>query len=154
MTEQRRNKINFFNEKKWIMAYWFKTRRKTEFTEKYLMEQWNKLLGNDFTDCSDERLHDIIIWIKETVRTMTKDEIKKKRFDAADKRPVPKHIKELAERKGYYVKKCSTRSHPLKVSGYAVFTYPKAKNAVYGKKFNLTMQQVKEYLESKGGQIK
>ena len=41
--EQRnRNKIHFFGEKKWIMAYWFKTRKKTEFTEKYLMDQWNK----------------------------------------------------------------------------------------------------------------
>ena len=149
MTEQRKNKIHFFKEKKWIMAYWFKTRRKTEFTEKYLMEQWNKLLGNDFTDCSDERLHDIIIWIKEIVRTMTKDEIKKRRRDTADNRPIPRYIMKLAARKGYCVKKRSTRNHPLKVSGYAVYANPKAKNAVYGKKFNLTLQQVKKYLENK-----
>lgn len=149
MTEDRKNKIHFFSEKKWIMAYWFKTRRKTEFTEKYLMEQWCKWWGNDFSDCSDERLHDVAAWIKETVRTMTKDEIKKKRRNIADNRPVPRYIKELAERKGYYVKKCSTRNHPLKVSGYAVYVNPKAKNAVYGKKFNLTIQHVKEYLETK-----
>lgn len=149
MTEDRKNKIHFFSEKKWIMAYWFKTRRKTEFTERYLMEQWCKWWGNDFTDCSDERLHDVVVWIKETVRAMTKDEIKKKRRNAADNRPVPRYIKELAERKGYYVKKCSTRNHPLKVSGYAVYVNPRAKNAVYGKKFNLTIQQVKEYLETK-----
>lgn len=149
MTKDRKNEIHFFSEKKWIMAYWFKTRRKTEFTEKYLMEQWRKRWGNDFTDCSDERLHNIIIWIKETVRTMTKDEIKKKRHDSADNRQIPRYIKELAERKGYYVKKCSTRNHPLRVSGYAVFVNPKAKNAVYGEKFNLTIRQVEKYLNTK-----
>lgn len=151
MTEEQRNrnKIHFFGEKKWIMAYWFKTRRKTEFTEKYLMDQWNKLLGNDFTDCTDERLHNIITWIKETVRTMTKDEIKKKRHDSANKRQIPQYIKKLAEEKGCNVKKCSTRSHPLKVSGYAVYANQNAKKAVYGEKFNLTIKQVEEYLNTK-----
>ena len=43
----KRNKINFYNEKKWIMAYWFKRSRKAQFTVKYLREQWIKWWGND-----------------------------------------------------------------------------------------------------------
>lgn len=149
MTEERKNKIYFLNEKKWIMAYWLKTRRKTQITEKNLLEQWRKWWGNDFTDDSDERLQDLVLWINKIVCTMTKDEIKKKRRDIADCRPIPQYIKRLAEKKGYYVKKSSTRNHPLRVSGYAVYANPKAKNAVYGEKFDLTIQQVKEYLNTK-----
>ena len=144
-----RKKINFFKEKKWIMAYWFKTRGKSTFTEKYLYEQWCKLLGNDFSGISDERLHDTVVWLKETFCSMTKAEIKKKRHDIADKKPMPQFIKRLASQKGYCVKKCSTRHHPLRVSGYAVFKNEKDKVPVRGKKFELTLEQVKEFLESK-----
>ena len=42
-----RKNIPFFNEKKWIMAYWFKRSRKAQFTVKYLREQWIKWWGND-----------------------------------------------------------------------------------------------------------
>lgn len=148
MTEAttNRNKIHFFEEKKWIMVYWFKTRGKTQFTEKYLLEQWHKLLGNDFEGISDKRLHDALVWIKETFCTMTKDEIKQKRHDIAYNSPMPQCIKMLATKKGFYVKKCSTRNHPLKVSGYAIFKNQKDKKPVYGKKFDLTVKQVEEYL--------
>lgn len=148
MTEvtAKRNKINFFNEKRWIMAYWFKTRGKTTFTEKYLYEQWCKILGNDFSGMSDERLHDTVVWLKETFCSMTKDEIKKKRHDVADNMPMPQFIKRLASQKGYCVKKCSTRNHPLRVSGYAIFKNPKDRKAVRGKRFDLTANQVIEYL--------
>ncbi len=73
-----RKKIHFFREKKWIMAYWFKTSRKAQFTETYLWELWQKWFGNDFTGKSDERFQEILPWIREIRRTMTKDEIKKK----------------------------------------------------------------------------
>ena len=141
--------IKFFNEKKWIMAYWFKRSKKTEFTQKYLLQQWNKWWDGDFDDVSDERLHEIIVWIKETVRTMTMDEVKKKRSEAANKSPVLPLLKRLAEKKGYYIKKCSTRNHPLKVSGYAIFKNREDKVPVYGKKFDLTVKQAKKILESK-----
>ena len=42
-----RKNIYFFNKKKWIMAYWFKKSRKTEFTEKYLLRQWSKWWNGD-----------------------------------------------------------------------------------------------------------
>lgn len=145
----KRKNIHFFREKKWIMAYWFKTSRKAQFTEKYLWELWQKWFGNDFTGKSDERFQEILPWIREIRRTMTKDEIKKKRHDIADCHPMPSYIKKLTSRKGYYVKKCSTRNHPLKVSGYAIFKNQKDKKAVYGKRFDLTAQQVIEILESK-----
>lgn len=50
MTEAKakRNKIHFFTEKKWIMAYWFKVCQKAQFTENYLWELWQKWFGNDF----------------------------------------------------------------------------------------------------------
>lgn len=151
MTEvtAKRNKIHFFEEKKWIMVYWFKTRGKTQFTEKYLLEQWRKLLGNDFKGISDERLHDTLVWLKETFCAMTKKEIKQKRHDIADDRPMPQCIKKLAAKKGFYVKKCSTRNHPLKVSGYAVFKKQKDKKPVYGKRFDLTVKQVEAYLNKR-----
>lgn len=144
-----RKNIYFFNEKKWIMAYWFKRSRKTEFTEKYLLQQWSKWWNGDFDDVSDERLHDIIVWIKEIVRTMTLDEVKKKRREAASKNPILPFLIRLAKKKGYYIKKCSTKNHPLKVSGYAIFRNKTDKVPVYGKKFDLTVKQAKKILESK-----
>lgn len=116
---KQENNIPFFNEKKWIMAYWFKRSRKTEFTVKYLREQWIKWWKSDAVNISDEMLQEISLWIKETVCPMTMDEVKKKRHEAANKSPVLPFLKRLAKRKGYYIKKCSTRNHPLKVSGYA-----------------------------------
>lgn len=146
MTEGKTNKIHFFTEKKWIMAYWFKVSRKAQFTEQYLWELWQKWFGNDFDSKSDERFQDILPWIREMRDIMTKDEIKQKRHDIADNRLMPKYIKKLAAKKGFYVKKCSTRNHPLKVSGYAIFKNQKDKKPVYGKKFDLTVKQVEEYL--------
>lgn len=151
MAEKTRNtgKINFYEEKKWIMAYWFKTSRKAQFTEVYLWDLWRKWFGNDFDNKSDEGFQEILPWIKEVRRSMTKDEIKKKRHAAADSSSMPPYIRQLGDKKGYYVRKCSTRRHPLRVSGYAIFKNEKDKQAKYGKKFNLTVQQVREILEAK-----
>lgn len=151
MTNETGNKkeISFFEEKKWIMAYWFKTSRKAQFTENYLWELWQKWWGNDFEGKSDERFQELLPWIREVRSSMTKDEIKQKRHSVADCRSMPRYIRELASQKGYCVKKCSTRHHPLRVSGYAVFKNEKDKVPVRGKKFNLTIEQVKEFLESK-----
>ena len=146
---KNRKKIHFFSEKKWIMAYWYKRSRKAQFTEKYLWELWEKWWGNDFTSKSDERFKELLPWIKEIKNTMKKDEIKQKRRDHADKQKMPQYIKRLAAKKGYCVKKCSTRNHPFKVSGYAVFKNENDKKAVYGNKFNKTAKEVIEYLEAK-----
>lgn len=80
---------------------------------------------------------------------MSKAEIKAKRHEVADSSSMPPYIKQLASRKGYCVKKCSTRKHPLRVSGYAIFKNERDKQPKYGRKFNLTVQQVKEILEAK-----
>lgn len=140
------NAINFYEEKKWIMAYWFKASRKAQFTETYLWELWQKWFGNDFESKSDERFQSLLPWIREMRNTMTKDEIKQKRHDVADNRSMPKYIKKLVAKKGLYVKKCSTRNHRLKVSGYAIFRKQKDKKPIYGKRFDLTAKQVMEYL--------
>ena len=76
-------------------------------------------------------------------------QIKARRHKVADNNSMPPYIRQLASKKGHYVKKCSTRNHPLKVSGYAIFRSQKDKKPVYGKKFNLTVKQVKEILESR-----
>ncbi len=148
---KQENNIPFFNEKKWIMAYWFKTigRRKAQYTVKYLREQWTTWWESDSDRITNEMLQEILVWIKETVRPMSKDEVKKKRREAANKSPVLPFLKRLAERKGYYIKKCSTRNHPLKVSGYAIFKNRNDKVPVYGKKFDLTIKQAKKILEAK-----
>lgn len=147
----KKDKIYFFAEKKWIMAYWFKTigRKKAQYTVKYLREQWTKWWENDSDCISDEKLQDILVWLKETVRPMSKDEVKKKRREVADKRRMTPYFEKLGAKKGYYVKKCSTRNHPLKVSGYAIFKNKTDKVPVYGKKFDLTAHQVKKILEAK-----
>ena len=144
-----KTKMNFYEEKKWIMAYWFKTRRNINFSENQLMKQWDTWWRGDFSSTSGQIFQDTFAWIKEIVRTMTKDEIKAKRHEVADCNSMPPYIRQLASRKGYCVKKCSTRNHPLKVSGYAIFKNQKEKMPIYGKKFNLTVHQVKEILESK-----
>ncbi len=105
--------------------------------------------GNDFNNKSDERFQEILPWIREVRRTMSKAEIKAKRHEVADSSSMPPYIKQLASRKGYCVKKCSTRKHPLRVSGYAIFKNERDKQPKYGRKFNLTVQQVKEILEAK-----
>lgn len=143
------NKINFYEEKKWIMAHWFKTSRKAQFTEAYLWELWRKWFENDFNNKSDERFQELLPWIREVRRTMSKAEIKAKRHEVEDSSSMPPYIKQLASRKGYCVKKCSTKRYPLRVSGYAIFKDDRDKQAKYGKKFNLTVQQVKEILEVK-----
>ncbi len=144
MTEAtaKRNKINFFNEKKWIMAYWFK-RNGLGINKMFL--QWGKWWEDDFRDISDLRFQEAYEWVEKTIQ-MTKDEIKQKRHDIADNRPMPQCMKTLAAKKGFYVKKCSIKNHPLKVSGYAVFKNQKDKKPVYGKRFDLTANQVIEYL--------
>ena len=144
MTEAttNRNKIHFFEEKKWIMVYWF---TKTDFGINKMFLQWAKWWKGDFHDISDPGFQEAYEWVKETLQ-MSKNEIKQKRHDIADNRPMPKYIKKLAAKKGFYVKKCSTRNHRLKVSGYAIFKNQKDKKPVYGKKFDLTVKQVEEYL--------
>ena len=133
------------------MAYWFKTigRRKAQYTVNYLREQWIRWWASDSGSISNEMLQEILVWIKETVRPMSKDEVKEKRREVADCNPMPDYIKRLAYKKGYHVKKCSTRNHPLKVSGYAIFKNKTDKKPVYGKRFDLTAYQVKQILEAK-----
>lgn len=72
MTEAtaKRNKINFFNEKKWIMAYWFKINQKAQLTETYLWELWQKWFGNDFNGKSDERFQDLLPWMLYTAAAL------------------------------------------------------------------------------------
>lgn len=151
MTEKstNTNRINFYEEKKWIMAYWFKTRWNINFSENQMLTQWNIWWKGDFSSSSGQMFQDTFTWIKQIVRTMSKAEIKAKRHEVADSSSMPPYIKKLAIRKGYCVKKCSTRKHPLRVSGYAIFKNERDKQPKYGKKFNLTVQQVKEILEAK-----
>ncbi len=73
-------------------------------------------------------------------------EIKQGRYNAAYNRPVSKALKKLATEKGYVVKKSSTRNHPLKVSGYAVYKKG-SKKLLYGEKFDLTGREVYKFLD-------
>ena len=151
MTEKvtNTNKINFYEEKKWIMAYWFKTRRNINFSENQMLAQWSTWWKGDFGSSSGQMFQDTFTWVKQIVRTMSKAEIKAKRHEVTDSSSMPPYIRQLASKKGYCVKKCSTKRHPLRVSGYAIFKNERDKQAKYGKKFNLTIQQVKEILEAK-----
>lgn len=147
--EQTKNKIHFFKEKKWIMAYWFKRNRKCELTESNMHIQWQKWWKEDRFDITDERFKDTFIWVKDTVATMPINEIKKKRYDIADTRQVPRTLQRKAISKGYFIKKSATGRHPYVVSGYMICSSKgkKHNHIICGEKYNLTLKQVNEFLE-------
>lgn len=147
--EQRKDKIIFFKEKKWIMAYWFKRNRKCELTESNMQSQWHKWWKEDGFDISDERFKDTFIWVKDTVATMPINEIKKRRYDMADRRQVPRTLQRLAISKGYFIKKAATSKHPCVVSGYMICSSKgkRHNHIICGEKYNLTLKQVREFLE-------
>ena len=140
-------KINFYKEKRWIMAWWYKRRKDLKFTDADMFSQWNKWWKADFIDTADEAFQNAYYWVKRTVNTMSMEQIKKGRYAIVVNKPIPKAIQNMAISKGYYIKKSSTTKHPLTVSGYAIFKGKKGKDPVYGGKHELTMKQVIEFLE-------
>lgn len=140
-------KINFYKEKRWIMAWWYKRRKELQFTDADMFSQWNQWWKSDFTDSADEAFQNAYHWVKHTVNTMSMEQIKKGRYAIVVNKPIPKSIQDMAISKGYYVKKSSVSKHPLTVSGYAIFKNKKSKDPVYGGKYELTMKQVIEFLE-------
>lgn len=138
------NKINYFKEKKWIMAWWFE--KKGDVTESQMLNQWRLWWKTDFDSITDQRFQDAFHWVKETI-TKTKEEIHKGRYDIANYRPVPTYLQELALHKGYYIKKSNVKKKPLNVSGYAIYKKGSKKKPIYGLKFDLTINQVKKYLQ-------
>jgi len=149
--EQNKNKIHFFKEKEWIMAWWYKRNRKCPITENNMLIQWNKWWKKDFINIKDERFQDAFKWVTETVNFMTMEEIKKKRYDIADTRPVPKSLQRMAIEKGYFIKKAAISKHPLTVSGYVICSSKgkRHNHVICGGKYNLTIKQVREFLETK-----
>ena len=139
----KKNKINYFKEKRWIMAWWFKKNQGID--ENKMFYQWKVWWKNDFSDIKDQKFQAAYEWVKETLKKSAA-EIKQGRYNAAYNRPVSKALQRLAAEKGYIVKKCSTRNHPLKVSGYAVYKKG-SKKPVYGEKFDLTGKEVYKFLD-------
>lgn len=145
----KHKEINFYEEKRWIMAWWYKRRKELQFTDIDMLFRWNKWWKWDFIDTADEAFQNAYRWVKRSVNTMSMEQIKKSRYDIAvnKHKPIPKAIQDMAISKGYYVKKSSVFKYPLTVSGYAIFKNKKSKKPVYGGKFELTIEQVKEFLE-------
>lgn len=140
------NRINFYNEKKWIMAWWFKRNRK-RFSKEGMFSQWGKWWKNDFRDM-DGVFTEAFEWVQETINTKSLPEIQAERKKSADNKSREQgKIQKLAYKRGYYVKKCSTSNYPMKVSGYAVFKSKKSKKPLYGENFDLTIGQVRQFLE-------
>ncbi len=149
---QNQSKIRFFREKKWIMAWWFKRTKNYQFSENQMLNQWHVWWKADFvdTEMEDERLHNAFKWVREKVSSMTMEEIKKCRYDVAETRSIPKGLQQMANDKGYFIKKGAVGKHPLTVSGYQICELGKGKKVLHGKKFDLTIKQVKEFLDSEG----
>lgn len=142
-----KKKINYYKEKRWIMAWWYKRRKELKFTYADMFSQWNKWWKSDFIDTADEAFQNAYYWVKRTVNTMSMEQIKKGRYAVVVNKPIPKAIQNMAISKGYYIKKSSASKHPLIVSGYAIFKGKKSKKPVYGGTHELTIEQVKEFLE-------
>lgn len=150
MKENTQEKINFFKEKQWIMARWFKKHRCVP-SERQVMSQWETWWKDDCPNIEDERFQTAYAWIKNTIQTMTLDEIKKRRLDVSRSyaKPVAKGLQEEADKKGYYIAKSSSVKYPHCVSGYAIYKKDGkklSKKPVYGEKFDLTIKQVCEIL--------
>lgn len=143
----KHKEINFYEEKRWIMAWWYKRNKELQFTDIDMLFQWNKWWKWDFIDTTDEAFQNAYHWVKRTVNTMSMEQIKKGRYAIVVNKPIPKAIQDMAISKGYYIKKSSTTKHPLTVSGYAIFKGKKSKKPVYGGTHELTIEQVKEFLE-------
>ena len=143
----KHKEINFYEEKRWIMAWWYKRNKELQFTDIDMLFQWNKWWKWDFIDTTDEAFQNAYYWVKRTVNTMSMEQIKKGRYAIVVNKPIPKAIQDMAISKGYYIKKSSTTKHPLTVSGYAIFKGKKSKKPVYGGTHELTIEQVKEFLE-------
>ena len=151
--QAKQGKINFFKEKQWIMAWWFKSQRSIP-TEIQLMLQWQRWWKGDFPNIKDERFQKTYEWVKNTVQTLTMEQIKQKRYEASYGRtkPVARGMQEEANKKGYFVKKSSVTRKPLSVTGYAIFKKNGkkiSKESIYGEKYDLTAKQVNEFLETK-----
>ena len=143
----KHKEINFYEEKRWIMAWWYKRNKELQFTDIDMLFQWNKWWKWDFIDTTDEAFQNAYYWVKRTVNTMSMEQIKKGRYAVVVNKPIPKAIQNMAISKGYYIKKSSASKHPLTVSGYAIFKGKKSKKPVYGGTHELTIEQVKEFLE-------
>lgn len=141
-----KNKITYFKEKKWIMALWFK--RRYPLTQEEMFKQWKLWWKNDFEDISDSRFQNAYLFVKAKIKFPI-EEIRKGRQAIADIRSVPRRLQTLAKEKGYYIKKSAISKHPLNVSGFAVFKNKRDKKAICGNKYEMTIKQVYEFLESK-----
>lgn len=141
--------IAFYEEKKWIMAYWYKRNRKCQLTQSSMQKQWKMWWKEDAFNITDEIFQDTFAWLKETVNALSMEEIKKERYKVSDKRPIPNWLQQRAISKGYFIKKVATSNHPYMVSGYMICSSKgkRHKKIVCGRKFNLTFDEVKEFLE-------
>lgn len=148
--EQNKTKINFLNEKKWILAWYFKKRKNLQFSEEQFKSQWEVWWKDDIENIDDKDFHDFFKWVRATVSTKTMEQIKESRYRVADTRRVPKGIQQMANDNGYFIKKAAVGKHPLVVSGYQICRSKKDRNPLYGEKYNLTIGQVKRILKSEG----
>ncbi len=111
---------------------------------------WTKKWGDDFSSIDDKEFQDAFEWVRHAVQTLTMEEIKKRRLDASYgyKKPVPKGLQDEANRKGFQLRKGSASKHPLLLTGYVIYE-KNGKKPIYGEKYDMTIKQVNEFLQSK-----
>lgn len=59
------NKIHYFKEKKWIIAWWFK--KNGSITESQMMYQWKQWWKDDFNNINNQRFQDAFKWVRDTI---------------------------------------------------------------------------------------
>lgn len=91
-----KKKINYYKEKRWIMAWLYKRRKELKFTDTDMFFQWNQWWKSDFTDSADEAFQNVYHWVKHTVNTMSMEQIKKGRYAVVVNKPIPKAIQNMA----------------------------------------------------------
>lgn len=175
------NGIKFLNEKKWIMAYFFK--RQKHFGKDAVFRKWIEWWEDDFKDENDQLLHmhdhkicypynskerkdklilvheemdqffhKIYDWISSTISSMSLEDIRAERYKSGDTRSAPAPVQILAKELGYFVRKSGIKNHPLTVSGYRIVKANSPRNVICGDNFNMTLNEVRKFLESKQGE--
>lgn len=140
--------IKYRNEKRYIMALYYKQRLDQDLSITAMYKRWQRYWPEDYTaDEPDEHFKGDYRWIKTTINSKKLRQIISERQNAAPKNSrVPRRLQKLAKENGYMVKHGNCYKHPYSLSGYAVCTL-KDDKLVYGKNFDLSYGEVVGYIQ-------
>ena len=137
------------NEKRYIMALYYKQHPQQDSSMAAMYKFWRQKWSEDYsTDEPDAQFERDYNWILKTICMKKLEQIVAERKNASSKKRqrVNDKLQDFAKSKGFLVKKGNCVSHPYELTGYAVFLLD-GKKLVYGKNFDLSYGEVVGYIE-------